>query len=129
MEIKSTGRDNWGRPHGFKGKRPGGRKKKKVTMVDRFFTCRMKTSDNWYPSLENLEGDEEEVQITIIGWAHQYKEGEVAYRIGVWGGDDFGLIRDYKYEETTPQKLFELVMSIPEPLTQAWLEERGFYPF
>lgn len=127
MKITSAKRDRWGRPIGFKGSKPGGRKNKKLHIVDYFFTCRMKTSDNWYPNLDGLDG-KDEVQVSIIGWADYYEDGKEAYRIHVWGGDDLGMERDYKYEETTPQELFELVMSMPEPLTFNWLKEQGFYP-
>lgn len=132
MEIKSTKRDPWGRalgkPPSRKHKRPINEIGDTFPVIDTFFNCRMKTSDDWYPNLEGPDGVMDEVQVGIIGWNQHYNKGETAYRIHVWGGDDCGMERDYKYEEITPQEMFELVMLFPEPLTKDWLEKQGFGP-
>ncbi len=131
MEIRSTKRDRWNRAL---GPRSGRKRKKPINdlgdtqpVIDTFFSCRLKTSDWWSPNLVGSDGQEDEVQVSIIGWSNHYKAGQLAYRISVWGGDDTGLERDYLYEETTPTDLFRLVLSFPESLTKSWLREQGFY--
>ena len=106
-----------------------GRKKHKEQTVDRFLQCRMKTADDWYPNLTGPEGKEDEVQVTVLGWRKHYdpEDESPAFRVCVWGGDDFGLERDFSYSETTPLELVQFVLWMPQPVTQQWLRDQGFW--
>ena len=124
--ILSAARDRFGR---VGGRPPGKSRKGRVDRtIDRFFHCRMKTDDDWAPNLESADGTPDEVDVTILGWGWEYEEGKVAYRVCVWGGDDFGYERDYKFEETNPTELVKFVLSWPSVVNRSWLELQGFYP-
>lgn len=49
------------------------------------------------------------------------------YRVGVWGNDDFGMIRDYtnSADATTMYRKIKILPSISIP----WLKENGFSVF
>lgn len=54
------------------------------------------------------------------------KKGAIV-RVSVWGADDFGLERDT--QDPTPEVVRQQIQwakTLPNPLTQAWLRERGF---
>lgn len=45
-----------------------------------------------------------------------------SWRVAVWGGDDEGLELDV----ATEQEAVEVYDRMPDPLSRAWLEQRGF---
>lgn len=128
--------DRW-EPERDEVRKRRGRKKHKVPKrrVDTFLKVRFKVPievdegderflDDWAPNLRGPEGVCDEVEITVLGWRENYsvEATQPAYRVCVWGGDDFGLERDFMFEEVEPLWLVLLVLNdFPEPLTKDWL--------
>lgn len=114
------------------------RKKKKPSPFRRYFKARVKVpvgdpvegadgnryDNDWAPNCVGPEGIRDEVEVCVRG-----DDREAIYRITVWGGDDLGYHREWRHDETTPEKLVRYVLSdFPEPLTFEWLEQEGFGP-
>jgi len=67
--------------------------------------------EDWYPNVnENLVC----AFITSLG--------DGSWRVAAWGDDDFGLEKD----GLTEAEALVLFDSMPDPLSQAWCEQRGF---
>ena len=90
-----------------KGTRPG-----PVVTVRR--TKHVLSNEDWYPTLEG------KVRVSLIGWS------DGAWRVCVWGGDDFGLERDWASSSGARHEARQQFDRIVHLTTQAELRARGF---
>lgn len=74
--------------------------------------------EDWYP---NIEADVVQVSLSPLN-----KES-TAWRIGVWGDDDFGLIKDFDVEKVAMSYMAELLKL--KSLSKDYLFENGFEVF
>lgn len=102
------------------------KKKKNVHLNTEQFVS---VDDNWYG---NYEGDKIRVSISL-NWMPSLNYHFV--RVGAWGNDDFGMIKDFEDENYTNllKKYHELCEnffdSIPKTTNQEWFQEQGFEVF
>ena len=77
--------------------------------------CKVDTNEDWHPTING------QLRLSV----YRSKIG-LMYRICIWGGDDFGMEKDYKLYRNTFKKLKEEADAIPEPITEEWLKQNGF---
>lgn len=77
--------------------------------------CMVNTDEDWYPT------DEGKLKMSVI-----QEPRSKFIRICIWGGDDFGMEKDYKMSENTFEDALLEADVIPEPVTVTWLLENGF---
>ncbi len=73
----------------------------------------IQTQETWYPTIDGI------VQVSL----YIYKKEEGPHRVCVWGGDDFGLERDFK----DPKEAKELYEKLTDNTTQARMRSLGMY--
>jgi len=82
-------------------------------------TCVVKTNEDWYPTVNG------ELKMSVM----KYNAGKAnkLNRICIWGGDDFGMDRDFEdFDSITFDEMKEIADNIPEPITVKWLLANGF---
>ncbi len=90
----------------------------KTTMLK---TIYKETNEDWYPSL-------------IVNWknikllrVHFMQLSTKQWRVCVWGGDDFGMERDYpENKRDLALECFEDIAKLEQPLTRFILKSFGF---
>lgn len=85
----------------------------------------VKTNEDWYPTING------ELQMSVMRtkWDDPDKPAHWSFiRICIWGGDDFGLEKDYAIDAVTFEEALEEADNIPEPVTREWLQAHGFVP-
>ena len=71
------------------------------------------TQENWYPTTNGV----------VIVKMYIYKKEEGPHRVCVWGGDDFGLEKDFTYAKDA-RDLYE---QLTDNTTQAQMRKLGMY--
>ncbi len=77
--------------------------------------CAVLTDEDWYPTVDG------KLSLTVVSVAYY-----PMIRIHIWGGDDFGMEKDYNISEITFEEAKKEADAIPEPITVRWLLENGF---
>jgi hypothetical protein len=72
---------------------------------------RIRSTDDWYPCFPNNT-----VEVSL------HKDGAGAYRIAIWGDDDYGMERDFGSEE----EMRSVAAALPIPITKFWLQQNLF---
>lgn len=73
------------------------------------------TNEDWYPTVNG------QLKLLVIRSTHSSM-----IRICIWGGDDFGMEKDYTLSGITFEEARWEAYAIPEPITVEWLEQNGF---
>ncbi len=73
------------------------------------------TYEDWYPTVDGR------LELSVI-----YVYSPSFIRICLWGGDDFGMEKDYFASEKTFEEVLTEADNIPEPVTIEWLILNGF---
>jgi hypothetical protein len=88
------------------------------------------TKENWHPSYKLdgwYHGSQEtylvEVSLLKLG---AYDSKPPQWRVCVWGGDDFGMERDYNYEDKAQAVRMFMAILAEDYVTQAFLKENKF---
>lgn len=80
-------------------------------------TVYIPTQEDWYGSYE-IDG-----KLWLRLELGKFYEG--AYRVGVWGTDDFGMVRDF-VDYDSALSVFHDLCALPHLRTQKLLVEKGF---
>lgn len=78
-------------------------------------SCKVDTDEDWHPTING------QLTLSVI----RSKVG-LMIRICVWGGDDFGMEKDYKLYRITFKNAKKEADAIPEPITVEWLKQNDF---
>ena len=95
------------------------------TWESKRIVCKVTTQEDWYPTIDG------HLKLSVLQ-APQLTDplGKILWtpfiRICIWGGDDFGLEKDYSLDEITFSKAKLEADMIPEPITANWLRAHGF---
>lgn len=108
------------------GKRGRGKPVVSITPLLEFI---LPVNDDWYPNLPRNT-----VRIRVYDGERYEKEQLKCWgRISIWGGDDFGMEKDFDFSNLTPtdkeKKIKEMIMearSFPNPLNKDWLRAKGY---
>lgn len=71
------------------------------------------TTEQWYPTSNGM------VKVSLLELSNRL------WRVCVWGGDDFGLEKDFPHTERQAAK--KLFHKINDYTTQAWMREQGMH--
>lgn len=81
--------------------------------------CQVRTNEDWHPTING------ELKMSVM--KYKTDEKNKLNRICIWGGDDFGMDRDFMdFESVTFDDMKKIANEIPEPITVNWLLANGF---